>query len=244
MTEQSVPDLLLETIEAHDPGGHWPGYRGVSVRMTARGDLWDLKGVGGLFDDVHLTGATTEAEDTITPFTAPDRVGVFTPERIAIMTTGGDLVEERTNPLESFAGQERTTPWDELHALYFASYANWNYLVAPFIYAAPGFSVRENGTWEENGAVWRRLEITYPEGIAAHCRTQEVYIDGAGLITRLDYSMDVLGGMPAAHYPTNYQMFDGIFVPTRRTVYTRNPDGTPDRTSTSIDLLYSEVHFS
>jgi len=116
--------------------------------------------------------------------------------------------------------------------------------IAPFIYATPGFSTRENGTWEEDGHQWRRLEITYPEGFPTHSEVQQIYIDDAGLIARLDYSVDILGGGPAAHYSSGYQAFDGILVPTRRLVYVRRPDASPDRSSTSIDIIYSDIHFS
>jgi hypothetical protein len=34
--------------------------------------------------------------------------------------------------------------------------------------------------------------------------------DGAGLLRRLDYSVDILGGDPAVHYPSAYREFDGI----------------------------------
>jgi hypothetical protein len=54
----------------------------------------------------------------------------------------------------------------------------------------------------------------------AHHRQQTYYFDGAGLLRRLDYSVDVLGGGPAVHYPSAYREFDGIMVPTRRQVDT------------------------
>ena len=72
----------------------------------------------------------------------------------------------------------------------------------------------------------------------AHTRQQTYYFDGDGLLRRLDYSVDILGGGPAVHYPSRYREFDGIMVPTRRRVYVRNPDGSPvrDPVSVSIDI--------
>lgn len=237
-------DLLMETLRAHDPDNRWPAFRSFRARLTVGGALWAWKGVGGLFDDVVLEGLIAEQRDTITPFPAHGRRGTFTPDRTAIETLDGDLIDERANPLAAFAGQQRLTPWDFQQALYFASYANWNYFVAPFIYRSPGFSTRATGEWNEDGRILRRLEITYPEGFATHSRVQTIYLDDDGLIARLDYSVDILGGGPAAHYPSAYREFDGIQVPTKRLVYVRNPDGTPNRDSVSIDIDVAEIAFS
>jgi hypothetical protein len=89
--------------------------------------------------------------------------------------------------------------------------------------------------------VRRRLLVTYPDVIVAHTR-QTYYLDDAGLLRRLDYAVDILGGDPAVHYPSQYRELDGIMVPTRRRVYVRNPDGTPVRDSVSIAI--ANVTFS
>jgi hypothetical protein len=35
----------------------------------------------------------------------------------------------------AFAGTTRSSPWDEFQVAYFTGEANWNYLVAPFLFA-------------------------------------------------------------------------------------------------------------
>lgn len=243
-TRPEESELLKETIRAHDPDGRWPGYTKFSARMTVAGGLWALKNVGGLFDDVVIEGDIHELRDTITPFPAAGSRGTFTPERTSIETLDGKTVDERRNPLAAFAGQERLTPWDAQQALYLASYANWNYFVAPFIYLTDGFTVRENGDWDEDGKTLRRLDISYPDGFPTHSQVQTIYLDDSGLIARLDYSVDILGDAAAAHYPTDYRSFDGIMVPTKRLVYVRNADGTPDRSAVSIDIAVADITFA
>ncbi len=77
----------------------------------------------------------------------------------------------------------------------------------------------------------------------AHCKQQTYYFDDAGLLRRLDYSVHILDGGPAVHYPSEYREFDGIKVPTRRRVYVRNPDGSPQRDSVSIAIDITNVTF-
>jgi hypothetical protein len=78
----------------------------------------------------------------------------------------------------------------------------------------------------------------------AHTRQQTYYFDDDGLLRRLDYAVDILGGGPAVHYPSQYRRFGGIMVPTRRRVYVRRPDGSPILESTSIAIDVERVSFS
>ncbi len=86
--------------------------------------------------------------------------------------------------------------------------------------------------------------VTYPENVVAHCRQQTYYLDDAGLLRRLDYSVDILGGGPAVHFPSEYREFGGIMVPTKRLVYVRNEDGSPQLESISIANEVDNVTFS
>ncbi|MGA7816532.1 hypothetical protein [Caballeronia sp.] len=70
---------------------------------------------------------------TITPFTTPGLRGVFVPDRIALETLDGKVVESRENPGAAFAGQTIESPRDKLHVAYFASEALWTYLTSPFL---------------------------------------------------------------------------------------------------------------
>ena len=82
--------------------------------------------------------------------------------------------------------------------------------------------------------------MTYPDTVVTHCRQQTCYVDDTGLLRRLDYAVDVLGGGGAVQYPSRYREFDGIMVPTRRRVYARDAEGFPilDTVSIAIDLAH------
>jgi len=60
----------------------------------------------------------------------------------------------------------------------------------------------------------------------------------------MDCSVDILGGGPAAHYPSEYREFNEIMVPARRRVYVRNPGRVPVLDSTSIAVDVTDVTFS
>lgn len=79
------------------------------------------------------------------------------PERVAITTRDGRIVEERFDPRESFATAfvDSSTPWDVIQVAYFTSAAVWNYLTAPFVFTQPGVEAREITPWTEDVQTWR-----------------------------------------------------------------------------------------
>jgi hypothetical protein len=130
-----------------------------------------------------------------------------------------------------------------LHAGYFSSYALWGYLTAPFLYTYPGFEAHEIEPWDEDGERWRVLEVAFPDGYAAHTRTQYLYFGEDGLLKRHLYTVDVLGGAQGANYPTEYRAVNGVMLPTRRRIlaYDDARRKVPEPILISIDL--SEIHF-
>ena len=75
--------------------------------------------------------------------TAKANAGFFEPNRIAIQTESGRVVDSRDDPRSAFRGHTRQTPWDDLHLAYFSGYALWNYLTVPFFRTYPGFVTEE-----------------------------------------------------------------------------------------------------
>jgi hypothetical protein len=163
---------------------------------------------------------------------------------VAIETNDGDVVEERFNPRESFMGHVFDTPWDNLQLAYFAGYAMWTYLNTPFLFALPGVKTKEIQPWQENGEARRRLKVTFPASIATHSAEQTFYFDQQGLLKRHDYDVDILGGASAAHYVSDLKEFSGIKVPTKHTIFGRQPDGSAAPTPLVVSIDISEVEFS
>jgi hypothetical protein len=237
-------DLLALAVKAHGGTRRWEEVTRFRASVSITGAIWALKGKPGLLHDVVLEGETRDQRLKITPFPWPGRYATWEPYRQTIETDDGMLVAERRDPAASFAGLTPDSPWDDFQVAYFAGEANWNCFVSPFIFTRPDFAVEEAEPWQEDGQVWRRLVVTYPATIVAHCRQQVYAFDDSGLLRRLDYAVDILGGGPAVQYASDYCEFDGIMVPARRRVYVRNPDGSPQRHSVSVAIDVTEVNFA
>ena len=153
-------------------------------------------------------------------------------------------MEERFNPRESFKGHVLDTPWDRLQLAYFAGYAMWTYLNTPFLFALPGVETEELQPWQENGEAWRRLRVRFPASITTHSTEQTFYFDRQGLLKRHDYDVDILGGASAVHYVAALKDVSGIMVPTKHTMFGRQPDGSPVPTPLLVSIDISEVEFT
>src|SRR5258708_30491435 len=90
--EEGMSDLLETTIEAHGGLERWNQLDAVSVRDANGGALWALKGQAGVLDDVFVRANLHQERESHHPFGAPDRRSAFTPERVAIESTSGEVV--------------------------------------------------------------------------------------------------------------------------------------------------------
>ena len=219
--------LLAFTIKAHGGIENFNKFETVTARLICDGILWAMTGHPGAVDDIYVTSHTKKEATSHYPFLHKDWHTSFTPDHVAIKNSQGKVVEELSNPRGSFAGYTTETPWSQLQLAYFTGYAMWTYLNAPFNFAAPGYKLKELDPWEENGKVFRRLEVTFPKDVATHSPVQTFYIDKDGLIKRHDYNVDIAGGATAAHYLSDYVEVQGIRIATKSNVYVRLEDNTP-----------------
>lgn len=86
--------------------------------------------------------------------------------------------------------------------------------------------------------------MTFPDSIATHCSEQVFHIGGDGLISRLDYSAMVTGGIPTAHYTSEYRDFNGIRIATRRRAYRRKADGTAITDGVAVAIDIADIRLS
>jgi hypothetical protein len=239
-----MSDLLDTVIEAHGGLERWNQVDSVSARLLQGGALWALKGHGGVLDDVFVRARLHQEEESHHPFGAPDHRSAFTPERVAIETTSGDLIDALEHPRPSFAGHTVETAWTTLQLAYFVGTAMWTYLTQPFTFALPGFETTELDPWPESGEKWRRLHVVWPSSLATHSTEQTLYVGDDGLFRRHDYDVEIMGGTTAAHYLSDYVEVAGIMVPTRHRIFPRQPDGQSLTEPLLVAIDLSEISFT
>jgi hypothetical protein len=230
--------LLADAIEAHGGLDRWRTHRTLTATFVSGGEFLALKGIDQgqaprtAQVDLHRQWACVE------PFGKAGQRTDYTPDRIAILTSGGATVAERKNPRAAFARHDLRTNWDPLHRAYFSACALWTYLTTPFLLAMDGVEAREIEPLREGAETWRGLRATFPPHIASHSSEQEFYFGPDMLIRRHDYRMEIAGNVPAAQYVSDPVSVDGIQIPTRRRVYLRDDDLTPmlDTPMSTIDL--------
>ncbi len=237
-------DLLAFAVEAHGGLARWDAFSPTACRALGRWRHLAHQAAAGLLQNKVFEIDTHAERLSITPFATPTRRSVFVPGRLTLETFDGEVCEMRNDPEAAFEGQARETPWDKLHVAYFASEALWTYLTSPFLYTYPGFVSREIEPWHENGETWRRLEVTFPDYIKSHTRTQVTHFGPDGLMRRHDYTVDILGGATGANYTADYRTFQGIKMPTRRRIfaYDETMRKVPDRLLVSLD--FGKLSFS
>ncbi len=238
----TTPELLEEAVEAHGGRERWAGVETLRAKVRSGGLLMRTKLKARHFAGYRLEVRTGEQRAALEPYPGPGRRGVFAGDTVRIESEAGETLEERDHVREGFfglSGLGRKLRWSDLDALYFAGYAMWNYLTAPFLFERPGFGLREGDPIEHEDETWRRLDVSFPDGFHTHCREQSYYFGPDGLLRRHDYSPDVVSPHAnAAHFSWAHERFDGLVFPTSRRVVPKGPGGRPlgGPTIVSIEL--------
>jgi hypothetical protein len=223
-TKKAVNTELLDlAVKAHGGLDRWNKVKAIKVAASITGAIWFVKGKGDFLKNVVLTAETRNERVTI-DFPGQDKRAVFKPNRIMIEKGDGTLIEARDNPEKSFEGQQRETPWDEIHVAYFVGEALWTYLNTPFLYTHDGFTTEEIPSIKVEGETWRRLKVTFPDNVKSHSKEQISSFGPDGILRRHDYTVDILGGATGLNYASDYRDVDGIIVPTKRRVYAYEGD--------------------
>jgi hypothetical protein len=216
-------DLLKLAVKAHGGLDRWNKVKAIKVAASITGAIWYVKGKPDVLKNVVLT-VETRNERLMVDFPGQNKRAIFEPNRVVIETAAETLIEARDNPEKSFDGQQRDTPWDDIHVAYFVGEALWTYLNTPFLYTYEGFVSEEIASIRVEREIWRRLKVTFPDNVKSHSREQISCFGPDGLLRRHDYTVDILGGATGLNYASEYRNVDGIIFPTKRRVYAYEGD--------------------
>jgi hypothetical protein len=219
-------ELLDLAVTAHGGLHRWNDINTIKAAASITGAIWLVKGKPDYLKNVVLTAETRNERVTI-DFPGQDKRAIFQPNRVLIEKLDGTLIEARDDPEKSFAGQQRETPWDDIHVAYFCGEAMWTYLTIPFLYTYSGFQTEEIAPLKLETETWRRLQVTFPDDVKSHTRQQISCFGANGWLRRQDYTVDVLGGAPGLNYALDYRNVDGIVFPTKRRVFAYEGDYQP-----------------
>jgi hypothetical protein len=238
----AADELLERAIAAQGGSERFDSASEISVRLRCSGWALALKLKRGALADFTGTISTTEPRAVLAPYPKQGRRGVLERNSVRIESDGGEVLAERADPRAAIRSFRRNFWWDDLDLLYFATYALWGYMSAPFVFRRPGFEVDETEPWREDGEVWQGLQVRFPEDVPAHSREQRYYFDDRGLIRRNDYTAEVFGRWAkATHYCWDHEEFSGLVVPTRRKAMPRRRNGKPRRAIALVSIAIDDV---
>ena len=233
-------DLQNFALEAHGGLKRWNKVKAVTVTASVSGEIWRDKSKVDYLKNVILE-VETKKERVTMDFPGQDKRSVFEPNRVEMQRRDGTIVATRDDPEASFQGQERFTPWDDIHVAYFSGEAFYTYCNTPFLCTYDGFSSEEIPSIQVDGETWRRLRVIFPDTIKSHTKTQIFCFGPDGLLRRHDYTVDVLGGAPGLNYASDYREVDGIIFPTKRRVYAYKGDHQLVKEPLLVDIEMAEI---
>lgn len=239
MTQKNAEQIIAGAIDAHGGAEFWNGLEGLEAELSAKGFLFAVKWRGGM-DHIRVLADTKAPNFTFYDFPKPGQISEFIGgDEVRILASDGAVLASRKHPRAEFRRLRRQLYWDDLDFIYFAGYATWNYLTAPFLFLREGFEFESIALQSGVPQSWSRVRVVFPADLPTHSAEQFFYFDEDFHLTRLDYTAQVVGGWAfAAHVCEEYRDFDGFAAPTRRRVrpilFGSNP--MPGPTLVALDI--------
>jgi hypothetical protein len=110
-------ELLTLALRAHGGLKRWNKVKSIKIEASITGAIWHLKGKPDYLKNIVMT-ADVKTERVVTEFPGQDKSSIFEPNRIVIEKLDGTFIETRDDPEKSFEGQQRETPWDDIHVAF------------------------------------------------------------------------------------------------------------------------------
>jgi hypothetical protein len=211
-------ELLEELIDAHGGRARWRSLESISASLSSGGLAFASHFQPFALRNLKLSLMPHLRKLTLHGYCRPGWSGIWTPAHVQILTENGSLFAERREPRTYFGRFRKKFQWDRLDMLYFAGYALWNYLGFPFILELPGVKLVEAA--DKKIASSRLLLANFEDDFPTHSKAQTFHIDESGMLTRHDYTADVIGSWAkAANFCLASEQVDGLRFYTRRRVY-------------------------
>jgi hypothetical protein len=209
-------DLLEEVLEAHGGRKRWRSLDSIEADFSSGGLAFSLHLQPWALQGLRISVQPHARRVVLRDFGHPGWSGVWTPNQVQILNNAGIVVAQRQDPRSAFSRIDKQVRWTKLDILYFVGYALWNYLSFPFILESPGVTLGETDTNT------REMRARFDPSVPTHSEMQTFYIDNSGLLTRHDYTADVIGKWAnAANFCLASEVVDGLRFYTRRRVVPR-----------------------
>ncbi len=206
--------LLEQVLEAHGGRARWQSLDTIEADFSSGGLAFSLHLQPWTLQGLKISVQPHARRVVLRDFVHPGWSGVWTPNRVQILDDHGVVVAQRLDPRIAFSRIDKQVRWNKLDILYFAGYALWNYLSFPFILESPGVTLGNTDS--------RELRARFDSSVPTHSEVQSFHVDPSGLLTRHDYTADVIGKWAnAANFCLASELVDGLRFYTRRRVLPR-----------------------
>ena len=183
--------LLDEVIEAHGGRARWQSVDVIEASLSSGGLAFASRLQPYALRNLQIAVQPHLRRVELKNYCRAGWRGIWTPTHVEIRDGDGAVVSERRDPRNQFGRFIKLVRWDKLDMLYFAGYALWNYLSFPFLLESPGVEILCSNEGEPASS--RQLTARFSEEVPTHSALQTFHIDHEGLLTRHDYTADLIG---------------------------------------------------
>jgi hypothetical protein len=215
-------------IEAH--GGH-ERWRGIS-RIMATLSMGGLEFVSHMqprpLRNVEVAADARNTRLTLSPFPERGQSGVFEASRVYIQDEDDAVISERPAPGTVTRSLRHWMLWDTLDVLFVTGITAWQALLFPWLLARTGVNPQPAPPGSVDSS--RCVRVSFPADLPLVAHEQVFHAGSTGLVERIDYAPEAYAGwLRVCHLMEDFDVFDGLVLPARQSLYPCLPNAKPWR---------------
>ena len=235
--------LLDDVLNASGGLELWRRLRRLTVHMSIRGALCSRMCGSALLNGVVVEGGLHEQALEITGFTAPDRRALYRPDWVALESSDGALLQQRSATVALFRHDLKANSWDELLLTFYCGSLIWTHMHLPFVLADTDVAITELAPTTASNRALRALQVRFPERLGTHAPESTFYFDSQSLLVRQEYAAPQDENLRIAQVFSGHQRYSGIQVPTLSRLLARRSDGEIMQRPSLVDIEIFEAAF-
>ncbi len=236
-------DLINRICNAHGGLDRWKLVESIQLELDIFGPILITRFKSPWLSNIVANIFTDKPYVSFHNFPEEGHTGIFDGFNVYIYNQNDNVYTQRNYRNSDELKTKPRLHWDHLDIIYFLGYALWNYSCSPYIFSNRGFECFQGDDWiEKDGSVLNTLHVRYPSDIPTHSRNQIFYFDQKGLLTRNDYTSEIISPLAiGSHYCREYRNVEGLNFATHRTVFPRLWTGNPLKAIKVMDGKFKRI---
>ena len=219
METLAAGELVARIVDHAGGAERWDSLSELRLRLRCSGLAFRTMRKTAEVAEMELVVQVHEPRTELRSVSVPGWRGRFDSGTTTLLAADGSALQSRENAVTRRREPWPASPWDDLAAMTFCSYAAWNYATFPVLLRRPDVRCDALGEHSVDGERLHGLRLQFPASVPTHAPAQTFWVTDEGALRRHDYRAQMVSPLAkAANRCVHESGAFGVTLPDHRIV--------------------------